>query len=132
MLFRFDFDDQLDLIALKGYVAQYLSHHYTDLCFIIYTRKSLIAADITGGRDMKEFNLDIGLYDLIRDADGMVKKQMPANVQEDPRYKNNEDLDCWFRGNAAKLENPKLENISKTLCTVIELVHRIEQLESFV
>src|ERR1700722_7826884 len=125
MMFRFDFDDELDLTQLKGYVNQYLSHHYTDLCFIVYMKRNLIAADITGGRDMKEFHLDIGLYDLTRDSDGVVKNQIPVNVQADPRYKTNEDLDCWFRGSSAKLESYKLENISKTLCTVISLVHRI-------
>jgi len=137
MQLRYDFETSLDLSKFEKQIPVYIHRlNYMameNLLIDVFVKGYKLSFNITSDLDVKSNNIEISLFEILRNKDGDLTsgtKLIPANDIRFADIKVFSDLFCPNDYSACFVSSD-IDLIRERMCTLIKIVHKINKLKMF-
>lgn len=133
MLFRYDFDNKLDLSRFTKQAVHYIKS-MPEISYQLCVFNFKINSDITKISNKDLYDVNMSLFEIKRDEDGEVSKSKTIYPMQDMRFQDMTDIVSLLpdeHSYVANFQTNNPEQIVAKISGIIKMLNRLNKLKAF-
>jgi hypothetical protein len=133
MIFRYDFGNKLDLNKFKSQSTHYITY-IKKMEYHLFIKNYKLIAEVSKSDISANHQINISIYDVIRDANGDILNSQSIIPLTDARFKELKEIINIFPEsfNKGNFDASDSKSASDKICRMLNILFKLDKMKAFI